>query len=150
VVYFVALGLISLWIAMAEYAPLFNLHDMLWSLPGFSFLRAPGRFSYLVVFACACLASFGLQALGQRRLRPTVGLLGGVPPLGLFAALLVLMPAWRNWLAADPTRAASWVESTYLSARAQYPIDPQLVVSGLLTSLDPANIKTAWSLVLLA
>src|SRR5205807_2615700 len=32
----------------------------------------------------------------------------------------------------------------------QYPIDPPLVVEGLLTSLDVTNIKTAWSLALLA
>jgi len=62
-VYFVVLGALSLWIAMANYAPLLNLHFYLWSIPGFSFLRAPGRFTYLVVFACACLAALGMQAL---------------------------------------------------------------------------------------
>src|SRR5207253_3734557 len=36
--YFVVLGLLSLWIAMAQYAPFFNLHALLWSIPGFSFL----------------------------------------------------------------------------------------------------------------
>ena len=54
--YFVPLAVLSLWIAMANYAPVFNVHQLLWSVPGFSFLRAPGRFTYLVVFACACLA----------------------------------------------------------------------------------------------
>jgi hypothetical protein len=149
VVYFVVLGVLSLWIAMAEYAPLFNLHEVLWSLPGFSFLRAPGRFSYLVVLACAGLAAFGLQALSQRRLRLGVVFLGGAPPIALLAALLAVMPIWRTWLAADPVRAANWVETTYLTARAQYPIDPSLAVSGLLTSLDLTNIKTAWSLAML-
>ena len=148
-VYFLFLGLASLWIGMAHNAPLFNLHEGLWSVPGFSFLRAPGRFSYLVVFACACLAAFGLQALRYRRVRAAVGLVGAVPCVALFAALLALMPAWRAWLADDPSRAHSFVESAYLANRAQYPIDPQLVVNGLLSSLDIGNVKTAWSLALL-
>jgi hypothetical protein len=83
---------------MANYAPFFNLHQVLWSVPGFSFLRAPGRFTYLVVFACACLAAFGLQALSQRRLRVVVALVGGVPSVTLLAALLALLPTWRTLL----------------------------------------------------
>jgi hypothetical protein len=149
-VYFVVLGALSLWIAMANYAPLFNLHFYLWSIPGFSFLRAPGRFTYLVVFACACLAALGLQALKQRRLRLLVALVGALPGVAGLAALLALLPNWRTFLADDPTRARSFVESAYLATRAQYPIDPQLVVSGLQSSLDFGNPKTAWSLALLA
>jgi hypothetical protein len=148
--YFVPLAALSLWIAMAHYAPFFNVHQLMWSVPGFSFLRAPGRFTYLVVFACACVAAFGLQALGQRRLRVIVALVGGVPSVALLAALLALLPTWRNFLLADPARARAVVESMYLSARAQYPIDPQLVVDGLLSSLDFGNPKTAWSLALIA
>src|SRR5712692_7815755 len=148
--YFVPLAALSLSIAMAHDAPFFNLHQLLWSVPGFSFLRAPGRFTYLAVFACACLAAFGLQALGQRRLRVLVTLVGGVPSVALLAALLALLPTWRAFLLGDPARARAFVESTYLSARAQYPIDPQLVVDGLLSSLDFGNPKTAWSLALMA
>jgi len=147
--YFVPLAALSLLIAMANYAPFFNLHQLLWSVPGFSFLRAPGRFTYLVVFACACLAAFGLQALSQRRLRVVVALVGGVPSITLFAAVLALLPTWRALLSSDPVRARALVESIYLSARAQYPIDPQLVVDGLLSSLDFGNPKTAWSLALI-
>ncbi len=62
--YFVLLGAACLWISMAAYAPLLNLHQLLWSVPGFSFLRAPGRFSYLVVFAAA-----GLGRVRTRRAR---------------------------------------------------------------------------------
>jgi hypothetical protein len=149
VTYFVLLGVIALLIGMAHYAPLVNLHQLLWSIPGFSFLRAPGRFSYLVVFACACLAAFGLEVLLARRIRLVIALTAALPPIGLLAALLALLPSWRGWLVADPTRARSFVESTYLAARAQYPIDPQLVVSGLLASLDLTNLKTAWTLAML-
>jgi hypothetical protein len=150
VLYFVALLAVSLLIAMANYAPLVNLHHFLWSIPGFSFLRAPGRFTYLVVFACAALAAFGLQALTQRRLRILVVLVGGVPCVALLAALLALLPNWRNFLSADPRRALALVDADYLSARAQYPIDPQLVVQGLMSALDFGNPKTLWSLILLA
>jgi len=148
-VYFVLLGVLSLWISMGDAAPFINLHQVLWSIPGFSFLRAPGRFSYLVVFACACLAAFGLQALTQRRVRLLVALIGAVPGVAVLAAVLALFPSWRDWLAVDPARAASWAHATYLMARAQYAIDPQLVVTGLLASLDLLNVKTAWSLALL-
>ena len=149
-VYFAVLGLVSLWIALAEYAPLFNLHQLLWDVPGFSFLRAPGRFSYLVVFACACLAAFGLQALRRQRRRLAVALAGGLPAVMAFGLLVIVLPRWHDWLAADPQRAVQWAQATYLATRAQYPIDPQLVVNGFLTSLDLTTIKTAWSLALLA
>jgi len=148
--YFVPLAVVSLLIAMAHYAPLVNLHFLLWSVPGFSFLRAPGRFSYLVVFACACLAAFGLQALFARRARLVVALGGAVPSVALLAALLAILPPWRAWLAADLPRATTYVQSTYLATRAQYPIDPNLAVSGFLYSLDLANPKTLWTLALLA
>ncbi|HEX8968459.1 MAG TPA: hypothetical protein VF937_11290, partial [Chloroflexota bacterium] len=116
----------------------------------FSFLRAPGRFTYLVVFACAGLAGFGLQVLSGRRLRVLVALVGGLPTVAALAALLAVLPNWRGWLAEDPQRASAWVQSTYLATRAQYPIDPPLVVIGLMTSLDLTTLKTTWSLVLLA
>ncbi|MBV9172948.1 MAG: YfhO family protein, partial [Chloroflexi bacterium] len=123
---------------------------LLWSLPGFSFLRAPARFSYLVVFACACLAAFGLQALSARGPRGLIAIVGAAPAAGLLAALLALLPTWRAVLTADPSGAPAIADAMYLSARAQYPIDPQLVVQGLLSSLDLATPKTAWSLALLA
>ncbi len=92
VLFFLLLGALSLWVGMAHYAPVTNLHQLLWSLPGFSFLRAPGRFSYLVVFSCAGLAALGLHALGERRLwgghRLAIALLGALPPVACLAALL--------------------------------------------------------------
>jgi hypothetical protein len=150
IVYFALLGLIAVWIGMAEYAPLFNLHLLLWDLPGFSFLRAPGRFSYLVVFACAGLAAFGLHALGHTRSRRPLALAGAVPAALTLGIVLVLFPRWHDWLVADPRRAVDWAQATYLATRAQYPIDPRLVVDGFLTSLDLTTVKTAWSLALLA
>lgn len=158
VFFFLPLGAVALLIGMAHYAPVVNLHLLLWSVPGFSFLRAPGRFSYLVVFAAAGLAALGLEALStraeasrwSRRPRLLLALVGGVPSVALLAALLALLPTWRNGLLTDPVGARAFIDARYLSVRAQYPIDPDLVYRGLLGSLDLANPKTAWSLVLLA
>ncbi len=151
--FFALLALFALWIAMGHYAPLFNLHQLLWSVPGFSFLRAPGRFVYLVVFAFAGLTALGLQALLERRVwlnRLGIALLGGLPSVGVLAALLALFPAWRGWLLANPDRGHAWAQSTYLSVRAQYVMPADLVYRGMLDSLDLANPKTAWTMVLLA
>jgi hypothetical protein len=143
------LGLAALLIGMAHYAP-FNLHALIWSVPGFSFLRAPGRFSLLIVFACAGLAGFGLQALRDARPRVLVALVGAVPSVALLAGSVALLPSWHDWLAADSARAEALLDSTYLATRAQYPIEPGLALVGMLSSLELTNPKTLWSLVLLA
>ncbi|MDQ3809162.1 MAG: YfhO family protein [Chloroflexota bacterium] len=148
VLYFVVLGGCALLVGMAQYAPV-NVHQLLWSVPGFSFLRAPGRFSYLVVFACAGLAAVGLQVLVTARARRLVAAVAAWPSLAVLAALLALLPTWRRALAEDPGTARAWVESAYLATRAQFPIDPNLVIGGMLWSLDLANPKTTWSLALL-
>ncbi|GAC1315314.1 MAG: hypothetical protein NVSMB2_06570 [Chloroflexota bacterium] len=148
--FLVALGAIALFVAMGQHSPVGNLHALLWSVPGFSFLRAPARFTYLVVFACACLAAIGLQALSQRRVRVLVALVGGLPMSVSLAALLAILPNARNWLQADPNRALVFVNGSYLTLRAQYIIDPQLALHGLLASLDFGSPKTDWSLVLMA
>lgn len=150
--FFLPLALLSLLIGMAQAAPLLNLHALLWSVPGFSFLRAPGRFSYLVVFGAAGLTGLGLQALIDRRAplqRLGLAAVGALPPVVLLAALLALLPGWRAWLAADPERGLAYVREVYLSARAQYAIGPEGPYQGLLFSLDLANPKTGWSLLLL-
>lgn len=148
--FLVALAAIALLIAMGQHSPIGNLHAILWSIPGFSFLRAPGRFSYLLVFAAACLAAIGLQALGQRRVRVLVALVGALPMSVLLAALLAILPNARNWLQFDTPRALAFVNSAYLSIRAQYAIDPALALRGLVTSLDFGTPKTAWSLGVMA
>lgn len=90
--------------AVVQHAP------ALWALPGFSFLRAPARFSYLVVFACAALASFGLEALHDRRAR--VALSGAVAALLTLIVVAVVCLNLRAWLLADPARALDRVQAT--------------------------------------
>lgn len=148
-IFLVGLSVIALLVAMGQHSPVGNLHAVLWSVPGFSFLRAPARFSYLVVFGCACLAAIGLQALSQRRVRVLVALVGALPISVIVAALMAILPSARNWLQADPNRGLAFVNGAYLTLRAQYIIDPQLAFGGLVASLDFGNPKTAWSLFLM-
>ncbi len=61
----VGLGLPALLLALGQYSPL-NLHRLLWLAPGFSGLRAPGRFTLVVVLALAMLAAYGLAWLQER------------------------------------------------------------------------------------
>jgi hypothetical protein len=60
--YFAGLAMVSLWLAFASYAP-FDLYRILWSVPGFSSFRVPGRYNFLFVVAWSVLAAFGLQAV---------------------------------------------------------------------------------------
>ena len=64
VLFFLAIGTASLVMSLGENAP-FGIHRTLSGLPGFSVLRAPGRFSFLVTLALAMLAAMGADALGR-------------------------------------------------------------------------------------
>lgn len=148
--YFILLGTLSLLVAMAHYGP-FNLHELLWQLPGLSFLRAPGRFSYLFVFAVSGLAAFGADwlaapARGRRSLSLVAAAL-----LALLGVIVWLLQTWRGWLIQDPARARDYLEATYLALRRQS-VQPtiDMVYQGLLWSLDVGNPKTLLSLGLLA
>lgn len=90
VVFFSVLGALALLLTLGEQSP-WQLHRLIAELPGFSALRAPGRFSYLFLLSVAVLAAHGAEWLGQtltprsaehqrRRLVPAV----------LLALLLVL------------------------------------------------------------
>ena len=68
VFFFVGLGLFSLAVALGEHSP-GGLHRVLSGLPGFSVLRAPGRFLFLFTLCVAVLAAFGADAL-RRELGP--------------------------------------------------------------------------------
>ncbi|MBV9356643.1 MAG: YfhO family protein, partial [Chloroflexi bacterium] len=120
--------------------------------PGFSFLRAPGRFSYLVVFATAGLAGFGLDVLGITlggNARRRIGVTGAAVSFGLAIVLLALLAASRAWLLADATRGQAFLSATYLDTRLQFPIEPSVAYTGMVESLDLANPKTLWSVLLL-
>jgi hypothetical protein len=66
--YFLLLAVGSLWLGFADYAPV-DLYHALWSLPGFSSFRVPGRYILLFVLAWSALAAIGLQAIGDAAVR---------------------------------------------------------------------------------
>lgn len=164
--YFGLLALLGLWIALSHYAP-FNLHELLWRLPGFSSLRAPGRFSFLFVFGAAGLAAFGIDVVRHGTWEAGRGRIGltslfPLPPPLLFRALgilclaaAVLLPPtflfMQQRLRADPGWGQQVAELRYLGLRHQNPdLEPYQVYDGLVYSLSPLAPKTALSLGLLA
>lgn len=143
------LALASLLAAMAHYGPL-NLHEALWRLPGLSFLRAPGRFSYLFTFAIAGLAAFGTDWLADPRRSRRALTSVGVATLGVLAALAALLAGLHAWLLRDPAGARALLSESYLALRRQHEdLALEMVYRGLLWSTDLANPKTLLTLGLL-
>jgi hypothetical protein len=70
VLLFLGLGVFSLAVALGEYSP-WGVHRLLAGLPGFSVLRAPGRYLFLFTLSVSMLAALGADALrrefGTRR-----------------------------------------------------------------------------------
>jgi Bacterial membrane protein YfhO len=151
-----ALGGVGLLLALGQYSPV-NVHYLLWLLPGLSGLRAPGRFSVVVVLAGAMLSAYGLAWLHEQarhgshpRARDAmrrlfVGL--GVSTVGIAVLLLALHAALLIW----PDGAEATIEASYLSQpRDTYALTVSDVYSGLLWSTDLANPHVLGSLLGLA
>ncbi len=64
--FFAALAVLSAMLALGDQSP-FGLHRRLAELPGFSYLRAPGRFAYLLDASIAVLAGHAISWLSRRR-----------------------------------------------------------------------------------
>ncbi|MDO8689409.1 MAG: YfhO family protein, partial [Dehalococcoidia bacterium] len=114
-VFFGAGALLSPLVAMADYLPL-NLHYLLFRLPWFDALRAPGRFSYLFTFSMACLAGFGAHWLDVHRegARPKRFQLLPLTILCLLIALLVGLLWLQGWLPANRGLVEDAVGGYYL------------------------------------
>ncbi|HEX8967976.1 MAG TPA: hypothetical protein VF937_08860, partial [Chloroflexota bacterium] len=140
------IGGLGLLLGLGQYSPI-NLHYLLWLLPGLSGLRAPGRFSMVVVLAGAMLAAYGMAWLmdrshSQARARwALIGLtlgVGGVAlgTLGLHAAAV----AW-------PVGMKQVIQDVYLSLpRDSYPLTQDDVLNGVLWSTDARNPRVAGAL----
>jgi hypothetical protein len=155
------LGSIALVTALGQYSPI-NLHYQLWMLPGLSSLRAPGRFTLVVILALAMLSAYGLAWLGEmaRGDAPANGargptradrilLRGTLVACALLPVALVVLLAWiHTGLVTDPTGARVAIEQTYLSLpHDTYRLTPTDVYNGMLAATDPlANPRAAAAL----
>jgi hypothetical protein len=139
------IGLVGLMLALGQYSPL-NLHYWLWLLPGMSGLRAPGRFTLVVVLAAAMLAAHGLSRLQRRRpRRATVRLMVVLcgAPVVLAGALLGV----HAIVLAQPEVTANLIDRLYLAEPHDVlPLAISDVYDGLLWSTELTNPRTLGAL----
>ncbi|MFH1486523.1 MAG: YfhO family protein [Chloroflexota bacterium] len=165
--FFLVLAVLGFCLSLGAASPL-RLHWYLWQIPGFSFLRSPGRFTFLGVFAAAVLVGFGVHWLTrmhgrakrsgtEQGMSSSLGMWGRSLPvfyLGvlslLLAGLVLCLTLGRQWLLENESAALSLVRQWYLSvANNPFGISQERVHSGLLDSVNVDNPKTVTSLVLL-
>lgn len=155
VVYFLALAASGLWLAFASYAPV-DIYRLLWELPGFSGLRAPGRYTFLFVLAWSVLAAWGLHALEERHgalARPRMLKVAAlaVGAVGAISAISYGMVLVRSTLLADPDGTLRGIREAYLSLpHHEEGLEAEAVYRGLLHSLDPLTPRTAFAVLMLA
>ncbi len=149
-VFFLLVALLGVAIGLADQSPL-NLHQLLWGLPGFSSLRAPGRFAYLVIFGVAGLAALGMDWLARRDRRGWPGVVVGLGMVVSSVLLAWLVQGLHSRLEADPVRWLRLVDQHYLATQREHAwLTGRMVYDQLLAGTDLSNPKLALSLVLLA
>ena len=171
-IFFLLLGAVALSLALGEYSP-FHIHRFLVQLPGFSVLRAPGRFLFLFTFAVAMLAATGADALSRhfaarRRVAfsPTDeeasrGAAGAARGAGLSAAILVLqllamvaplaLVGASSLVRGRKDLAVTWLQATFMRMRgfdSRYTVEH--LYQFLQASLDVLQPATLRQLALLA
>lgn len=165
--FFGALVVLSLSLAVGEHSP-FGAHKFLSSLPGFSALRAPGRFVFLSTLGLAVLAAIGADALradwasrtGSMALDRPVGW-GAIPRtlattilLGLAQLTAVIAPTallfFSTYAIGHKDEAMAFLQRNFVVMRG---FDTTLTLEHLyqfaLTSLDIAQPAVARQLALL-
>lgn len=145
-------ALVHLWLALGDYVTP-NPYYWLWSLPGFSVMRAPARFSLVMALAVACLAGIGADWLARHyRANTELASRHRVPGLvaAWIASVLVLVGvgvALRIALASSPSEVMSAINLSYLGFRRELSgLGSPSVFSGLATALDLGNPSTRLSL----
>jgi hypothetical protein len=139
------LGLVGVLLALGQYSPL-NLHYWLWLLPGMSGLRAPGRFSLIVMLAVAMLAAHGLSWLQLRGPRPAARRVLAFAT-GLPIVLGVLLAAAHALILEQPGPTEDLINSAYLSKPHDVlPLTTTDVYAGLVWSTDPTNPRALGAL----
>lgn len=146
------LAFLGLVLSLGDYLP-FRLYGLVWSLPGFSYLRVPGRFSLLFVLAGGMLAGCAADWLAGRSFEPRAVAAGRprirrmmVLALGFaLGALLLggLFALGRAWVGSDPGSVKRFIAAHYLSIRrGEGGLSDAAVYAGLLRSLDLGNPHT--------
>ncbi len=149
-------GAVGLVLSLGQYSPI-NLHYLLWLLPGLSGLRAPGRFTFIVMLAAAMLAGYGLawlmtrrdegtESTSARRLRRVlIGL--GCATLALTLLLGMVHSGVLIW----PQSARDAIAAFYLSQpRDTYSLSSDDVFAGLSWSTSFVNPRVLLGLLGLA
>jgi hypothetical protein len=151
VAFFGLLAFVSLVLALGDYLPI-KPYAVVWSLPGFGYLRAPARFSLLFSLAVAVLAALGTTWLTIRARHPGRPRILSATLTGLFFIPLVLaltIEGIRWWLRFDPVRVTDLIRLALQTSRENPLLGPWHVYYGLLDFSRPDNPRTAIGLTLL-
>ena len=140
------LALVGLALGMAEYFPI-DVYGWLWTLPGFSSMRMPGRYGLMIELPLAVLAGIGLDRLladaGSRRARHVIAIVVAVA-LGVVLMLMRL----RLWVEADQLGSLEAIRSVYLAfPHDRAALSAEQVRRGLLATLDLGH---PWTLLAMA
>ncbi|MBI3732549.1 MAG: YfhO family protein [Chloroflexi bacterium] len=111
-VFWALVAVVSVWLAMAEYAPL-NVHHWLYSLPVFNVLRAPARFLLVTDFALAVLAANGAHALLSGENASRRGRMSAVGLLLAAGALVIGAFSVAGLIGANREAATAWLDANY-------------------------------------
>jgi hypothetical protein len=151
VTFFGIVALVSLILVFGDYLPI-KPYTVVWSLPGFGYLRAPARFSLLLTLSLAMLAALGttwlmLRARYRGLSRPLATVLGAML---LFPLVLGLaFGAVRWWLRFDPVRAVDLFGVLIQTSKENWQLGPWHVYYGVMEATRPDNPRTAIGLGLL-
>jgi hypothetical protein len=151
IMFYALVALVSLILAFGDYLPI-KPYTVIWSLPGFGYLRAPARFSLLLSFALAVLAALGTTWLAQHaRYRGAAGTVLGLLSVLLLApfVLALSLGALRWWLRFDPVTATDLFRELIHTSKENWLLGPWHVYYGLLEFTRPDNPRTALGLALL-
>ncbi len=136
-------------VALGQYSPL-NLHYLLWLVPGISGLRAPGRFTIVVVLALGMLAAYGLAWLQQHTGTSSTTAYRKLARRVVFGAIALAVGVTLAVSGAHlvfttfPSLTHGAIDSAYLALpRDGYPLTQADVYAGLLWATDLHNPSVA-------
>jgi hypothetical protein len=149
--FFGIVALISLILVFGDYLPI-KPYTVIWSMPGFAYLRAPARFSLLLTLALAVLAALGTTwlMLRARHRRMTLPLKSVLTSMLLVPLVLGLtLGAVRWWLRFDPVTAIDLFTVLLHTSKENAQLGAWHVYYGLTEMTRPDNLRTAFGLGLL-